>query len=121
MSRTSKLSYWSDIVNSYLSSGLSVKNFCRQECINCKQFYRWRQKLLVAEIINPSPPATKKEESKTNFVKLNFTEEEHAAAQYNLDSGLSINIGIAKINIETGFNSLELSKVLEVLLSHVGS
>ena len=120
MSRTSKLSYWSDIVNSYLSSGLSVKNFCKQECINCKQFYRWRQKLLVAETINSSPPAIKEKKSKTNFVKLSFAEEEHAA-QYNLDSGLSINIGIAKINIETGFNSLELSKVLEVLISHVGS
>ena len=37
--------FWQMVIDTWLSSGLSVRQFCRQEGLSEPSFYSWRKKL----------------------------------------------------------------------------
>ena len=45
MSDMQKKDYWSSVVGAYLDTGLSAREYCRQEALNYQMFLRWKRKL----------------------------------------------------------------------------
>ena len=68
-------SYWRAAIELQQESGLSVRQFCRQEGLSEPSFYAWRRRLA-----NPTEPAVCQDDHKPTFVPVEITAGEYEAA-----------------------------------------
>lgn len=69
-----KQAYWQAAIELQAESGLSVRQFCRQEGLSAPSFYAWRRRLAS----RTAPPACQ-EDTKPAFVPVEITASEGQA------------------------------------------
>lgn len=82
--------FWQMAVETWRSSGLSVRQFCRQEGLSEPSFYSWRKKLTN---VNKPAPGNPKEPASSDFIKVSLPQSHSAGLELVLSSGNTLRIG----------------------------
>jgi hypothetical protein len=99
MTKEERRTYWKQIVDEQIASGLSAPIFCQEHNLKISQFYRWRRKFQ-----NLSPVSSSNE-----FIQL-------IPSIKGLDSGIRIRIfDDLFIEIDRGFDPLTLRAAVSTL------
>ena len=93
--------FWQMAIETWRSSGLSVRNFCKQEGLSTSALYSWRKKL------DQSNDAVE-EASSPAFIEVTMPENKPASLELLLTSGNILRIG-------TAVESTTLTNVLSAL------
>ena len=93
---------WWKHVEAYKASGLTRKEYCRENRLNIHQLDYWRKKLNRA----PKAPPTKNE---NGFVQVQVDDEKQPGSSINL------RIGQIVVEVDAGFDPAHLKNVLRVL------
>ena len=102
---TDQQEFWEMALETFKSSGLSVRNFCKKEGLSEPAFYSWRKKLTKSD----EPKKDKsKAASSSAFIKVSMPNDNPAPLELVLSSGNSLRIG-------PGADSQTLSNVISVL------
>jgi len=111
MSKQQKLSkddqrqFWQMAIETWQASGLSVRQFCKQEGLSEPAFYSWRKKLIKVD----EPEQDKqKDQGSSAFIKVSMPSEQSGGLELVLSSGNTL-------RINPGINSEALTTVLSVL------
>jgi len=85
--------FWKMVFDTHKSSGLNIKQFCKNEGISEAAFYAWRKKLAAPEKSTPAPP---KNATSAGFIQVSIPEGKAAGLELVLTSGhiLRINPGV---------------------------
>ena len=94
---------WQDKIECWVTSGKSVKGWCRENNINKSKFYYWRRKLTE---IQSSP--LQKNETKIPFIEV-LPDKPHSR------SGIEISVKHAAIHLSKDFDEVSLLRCLKVL------
>lgn len=109
-SETDQRQFWQMAIETWQSSGLPVRQFCKQEGLSEPSFYCWRRKL--AQKADTEANADKKPTSKvagsSDFIEVSIPESKSAGLELILTSG-----GVLRIS--PSFDSKTLSGVISVL------
>ena len=97
---TGQQQFWQMVIETWQSSGLSVRNFCKQEGLSEPAFYAWRKKL------NKSNEP--KDTNSSAFIKVSMLKDNPAPLELVLSSGNSL-------RISSHADSQTLSDVITVL------
>jgi len=84
--------FWQMVLETFKSSGLSVRNFCKQEGLSEPAFYSWRKKLTKSD----EPKNDKlKDANSSAFIEVAMPSEKPCSLELLLSSGntLRINFG----------------------------
>ena len=104
-----KLKYWRGILSQYRLSGMKPVEFCRVNRLAVKSFYKWRIRLSAER-----PEEAMGESSELTLVEL---QSKRACTTpppgRSSGSGVSLEIGSLKINLETHFDGDTLRRVLD--------
>ena len=105
-----KLTYWQGILSQYRLSGMKAAEFCRVNRLAAKSFYKWRIRLSAG-----CPEGAAGESSGLTLVRLP-TAGACSTPQpgRSSGSGVSLEAGPLKINLETDFDGDTLRRVLDV-------
>ena len=99
MTKEERRTYWKQIVDEQIASGLSAPVFCQEHNLKISQFYRWRRKFQ-----NLSPVSTSNE-----FIQL-------IPSIKGLDSGIRIRtFDDLFIEIDRGFDPVTLRAAVNTL------
>jgi hypothetical protein len=101
MSKKERRTYWKQIVDEQIASGLSAPIFCQEHNLKVSQFYRWRRKFQDLTLVR----------SPNGFIQLIPTTTE---------SGSGIRIRLLDdlcIEIDRGFDPFTLRAAVETLSS----
>ena len=132
-----RLSYWAEVVQQRIQSGLTIKAFCEQEGIHENTYFYWQRKLreaVVSQVEHGSrslSPATKETQlqkttdSKAMRPSLTGTTVPHGWTQVQRKwdpdpdaiETLPINIGMCRILVNKDTNLVLLEKVCRMLVS----
>jgi len=96
--------FWQMVIETWQSSGLSVRKFCKAEGLAEGTFYNWRNKLTGRQS-QMNKQAVKKPPA---FIKVAIPSSDHALLELELSSGNTL-------RIRFGTDSKTLSDVLSVL------
>jgi hypothetical protein len=97
--------FWQMAMETFKSSGLSVRQFCRQEGLSEPVFYSWRKRLGKAD----GPDADKEEVYQSEpFIQVSIPTERTGSLELVLISGNTL-------KISSGTDSQTLSDVISVL------
>jgi len=104
-SDTDQQQFWQMVIEAWQTSGLSVRQFCKDEGLSEPQFYQWRKKLTGGDSVtdkqnNPKP-------SGSEFIEVKIPQNNIAAIELLLTSGNTL-------RIPAGADSTTLSMVLSV-------
>lgn len=102
-SDTDQQQFWQMVLETFESSGLSVRQFCKQEGLSEPAFYSWRKKLAKG-----NEPEDDKELDPSAFIKVLMPTEKPEGLELLLSSG---NI----LRISAGADSKTLINVLSAL------
>lgn len=81
--------FWQMAVDTWQSSGLSVRQFCRQEGLSEPSFYSWRKKLIKCDM----PENGKlKEPASSDFIAVSLPQSHSAGLELVLSSGNTLRI-----------------------------
>ena len=75
--------FWQMAVETWRSSGLSIRAFCRQEGLSEPSFYAWRRKFSSAALVNREQEATASEA----FIEVPMPTAQPAGLELVLASG----------------------------------
>ncbi|MFH1613902.1 MAG: hypothetical protein ABIG61_02300 [Planctomycetota bacterium] len=106
--------FWQMVMETWQSSGLSVRRFCKQEGLSEPGFYAWRKKLAVsadrqaAQSKAQPKPEHKDKSSSSDFIQVSLPAENHQCIELVLTSGNILHIG-------SDADSKVLSNVLSAL------
>ena len=92
--------FWQMAVETWRSSGLSVRNFCKQEGVSASALYSWRKKLTKGN--------NSIESNSQAFIEVTMPENKAAALELVLTSGNTL-------RIDTAVESVTLTCVLRAL------
>lgn len=98
--REYRLSRWLPIIKECHSSGMQVKEWCRQNNIDQRKFYYWQRKIREAAL-NTLPATT----AQSSFVELTIPVEEKV-----IDSPITF---VPSMVLKVGSISLELSEAVK--------
>ena len=100
LSKDDQQQFWQMVMETFKSSGLSVRNFCKQEGLSEPAFYSWRKKL------------TKKDKTKdansSAFIEVAMPSEKPCSLELLLSSGNTL-------RINSGTDNKTLTNVLSAL------
>lgn len=102
--RQVRLAQWAEIVKSCNNSGLSIREYCRQNDISRNAYFYWLRKLREAAI----------ESSGEAFVELMAPQDERAGDCYE-QHGVVVEMNGVRIHVEDAGCRAALTMVLEVL------
>ena len=97
--------FWQMVIETWQSSGLSVRNFCKQEGLSEPAFYSWRRKLTKADVPKKDEP---KAANSSAFIKVSMPKDNRASLELVLSSG---NV----LRISSNADSQTLTNVLSAL------
>lgn len=93
---TDQRQFWQMVLETFKSSGLSVRQFCKQEGLSEPSFYSWRKRLT-----NPRKPDVSKEQSHPeSFIQVSMPKAESSCLKLILTSGHTLRI---PSDIDTSF------------------
>ncbi len=102
---TDQRQFWQMAIEAWQSSGLSVRQFCRQEGLSEPSFYTWRKQLThaAAPELNPGmsyPPSA--------FIQVSLPEASTRGIEFVLSSGhtLKIPAGVDRQTLTAVFSAL---------------
>jgi len=81
--------FWQMVIDTWLSSGLSVRQFCKQEGLSEPSFYSWRKKLAKCH----KPKDGKVKELSSDFIKVSLPQSHSTGLELVLSSGNTLRIG----------------------------
>jgi transposase len=96
--------FWRMAIETWRTSGLSIRQFCRQEGLSEPQFYVWRKKLSVGGITDPAHDEPRQEA----FIEVALPKNSDVAIEVLLTSGNMVRIPL-------GADSATLSNVMSAL------
>ena len=104
-SKSDQKQFWQMAIETWQSSGLSIRRFCKQEGLSGPSFYSWRKKLASVK-----PPETKKEktDSSDSFIQVSLPTDKQSGLELALSSGNTL-------RIQGGIDRQTLSDVVSVL------
>ena len=97
--------FWQMAIDTWQSSDLPVRQFCKQEGLSEPSFYSWRKKLTKCD--KPEPDKLKKTVS-SDFIAVSLPESHSAGLELVLSSGNTL-------RISTSVGSKALTRVISVL------
>ena len=97
--------FWQMAFGTHKVSGLTIKQFCKNEGISQAAYYYWRKKLAVA---GEAVPAKQKDAASAGFIQVSMPEMNPAGLELVLSSGNAL-------RISPGVDYKTLSQVLSVL------
>ena len=81
--------FWQMVMETFKSSGLSVRNFCKQEGLSEPTFYSWRKKLAKSD----EPKKDKPKDAKSSaFIEVAMPSEKPCSLEFILSSGNTLRI-----------------------------
>jgi len=86
---TEQQQFWQMVIDTWQSSGLSVRQFCRQEGLSEPSFYSWRKKL--AKCHKPKDGKLK-EPASSDFIKVSLPQSHSIGLELVLSSGNTLRI-----------------------------
>ena len=102
-----KLQEWAARIQDCLSSGLSVRAWCRQEEINAATYYRWERELLALAETEPCSSV-----SAVRFAELQAPKQ----VSYSVaERCASLHVGNASLDIYPGCDAEQLRLLVELL------
>jgi len=99
-----KRQFWQMVMETWQDSGLSVRQFCKNEGLSEPSFYFWRRKLNQTK----STPGSQQATVSGAFIEVSIPSNAPAALELVLSSGNILRIG-------TAADSSALSRVISVL------
>ena len=105
-SKDDQYQFWQMVLETFKTSGLSVRNFCKQEGLPEPAFYTWRKKLTKNDESKKDSPKDNKDSSA--FIKVSMPQNNCAPLELMLSSGNSL-------RISSGTDSQTLSNVITAL------
>jgi len=88
-SDTDQQQFWQMVLDTFKSSGLSIRQFCKQEGLSEPSFYSWRKRLTQVD----ESDAVKEEVSQPDpFIKVSLPTEKHGGLELVLSSGHTLRI-----------------------------
>ena len=97
--------FWQMVMETFKSSGLSVRNFCKQEGLSEPAFYSWRKKLTK----NDEPAENEQKDADSSaFIEVSMPKNNPATLELVLSSGNTL-------RISSGTDSKTLTDVLSAL------
>ncbi|NIA31952.1 MAG: hypothetical protein GWP06_18835 [Actinobacteria bacterium] len=98
--------FWQMVMETFKTSGLSVRNFCKKEGLSEPAFYAWRKKLTKND--EPKKDSPKDNKNSSAFIKVSVPQNNSAPLELMLSSGNSL-------RISSGTDSQTLTNVLSAL------
>jgi transposase-like protein len=92
---------WRHRFNEFARSGLSVERFCAAHNVSEYKFYYWRRKLSAAE-------ASSQAGSGSNWLAVSVRP---ASSQHDAQTGLTVHVGSASIDVTAGFDPQLLRQI----------
>ena len=87
---TDQQQFWQMVLETFKSSGLSVRRFCKQEGLSEPSFYSWRRKLVKV----PEPEGGKEEVCQAEpFIQVSIPKDKDVYLELVLVSGNTLRIG----------------------------
>lgn len=105
-SKSDQQQFWQMVLETFKTSGLSVRNFCKQEGLSEPTFYAWRKKLIKNDELKNDSPKDNKDSSA--FIKVSMPQNNSTSLELVLSSGNTLRIG-------SGADSQTLSNVITAL------
>ena len=105
-SDTDQQQFWRMAIETWKSSGLSIRQFCANEKLTEASFYAWRKKLTGSDLIVEEQDNDKHSESE--FIEVTIPQNNPVAIEFVLTSG---NV----LKIPAGVDTKTLTTVLSVL------
>lgn len=103
-SDTDPQQFWQMVIETWKSSGLSVRQFCKKEGLSEPQFYQWRKKLNGDDSI----PENQDKPTPSAFIEVTMPQGNSAAIEFVLASGSTLKIPV-------GVDAKTLTTVISVL------
>ena len=97
--------FWQMVLETFKSSKLSVRQFCKQEGLSEPAFYSWRKKL---DANNESANGQKEDQQPLPFIEVAMPKNDTVALELILSSGNTLRIG-------SGADGKTLTDVLSAL------
>ncbi|MEN6384796.1 MAG: hypothetical protein ABFD79_06325 [Phycisphaerales bacterium] len=107
-SDTDQQQFWRMAIETWKSSGLSVRQFCPNEKLTEASFYAWRKKLTGSDLVPEEQDKPKL--SEPEFIEVTISQNNSSAIELVLASGNTLRIPV-------GVDSATLSTVLSVVRS----
>ena len=104
-SDTEQQQFWQMAIETFQSSGLSVRQFCKQEGLSEPGFYSWRRKLAKAD---EAKMEKQRDSSSSAFIKVAIPKSNQVLLELELSSGNTL-------RIRSGADNKTLNNVLSVL------
>ena len=104
-SDTEQQQFWQMVIETFQSSGLSVRQFCKQEGLSEPGFYSWRRKLAKADELKMEK---QRDSSSSAFIKVAMPKNKSVALELVLSSGHTL-------RISSGADNKTLVNVLSAL------
>ena len=102
---TEQHQFWQMALETFKSSGLSIRNFCKQEGLSEPAFYSWRKKFARSD---KSAEDKQKDTNPSAFIKVAMPKNKSFAIELVFSSGNTL-------RISSGADSQTLSNVISVL------
>jgi transposase-like protein len=96
---TEQRQFWQMVIETWQSSGLSIRQFCKQEGLSEPAFYSWRKKLTKG---NKLETDKQKELNSPAFIEVSMPKDNPVALELVLSSGNTLRIGSAADNKTLG-------------------
>lgn len=87
-SDTDQRQFWQMVLDTFKSSGLSVRRFCKQEGLSEPSFYAWRKRLTTVD----KPEAGKQDVRSEPFIQVSMPKAESGCLELTLASGHTLRI-----------------------------
>ena len=102
-----KLQEWAARIQDCRSSGLSVREWCRQEEINAETYYRWERELLALAETEPC--------SRVSAVRFAELPAPKRGSRNGAECSATLHIGNASLDIYPGGDAEQLRLLVELL------
>ena len=86
---TDQQQFWQMAIETWQSSGLSIRQFCKQEGLSEPSFYLWRKKLTQVDESDADKEAVCQPEP---FIQVSLPTEKHGGLELVLSSGNTLRI-----------------------------
>ena len=88
-SKNDQRQFWQMAIETWQSSGLSIRRFCKQEGLSEPSFYSWRKRLTQVD----EPDADKEAVSQSEpFIQVSLPSEKHGGLELVFSSGHTLRI-----------------------------
>jgi hypothetical protein len=104
-SDTDQQQFWQMVLDTFKSSELSIRQFCKQEGLSEPSFYSWRKRLTRVDASDADKEAVCQPDP---FIQVSLPTEQHGSLELVLSSGHTLRIG-------SGADSQTLTTVLSAL------